>query len=222
MVPCLYGTEMHDICKQLALSWARRGPQHRIDAGDDFTRLTLDTIALCAMDYRFNSFYQEARHPYVEAMNTVLSGAATRQNPVVSKFWGGNAAVQVTEARKVQNQIAATIVEERRKHPKEKRDLLNAMVNGRDPKTGEHLSDRLISANMNTFLVAGHETTSSLLSFVFYNLLKHPATYRAAQEEVDRVVGTGAVVPHHLKELEYLNGVLRECLRLYPTAPGFT
>ena len=69
---------------------------------------------------------------------------------------------------------------------------------------------------------SGHETTSSLLAFAFYNLLSHPEAYHTAQAEVDRVVGTGAVRANHLKDLEYLNAVLRESIRLYPTAPAIT
>ena len=152
---------MHDISKQLALSWARKGPEHRIDAAEDFTRLTLDTIALCAMNYRFNSFYQESQHPFVEAMNTVLGGAANRssQLPLVSRLLG-NGEAEIMEARKMQTRIARGIVEERRKHPSDRKDLLNAMINGRDPKTGEQMSDGLISSNMVTFLVAGRAEES--------------------------------------------------------------
>ena len=36
------------------------------------------------------------------------------------------------------------------------------------------------------------------------------------------MVGNGAIRSHHLKELRYINAVLRETLRLYPTAPAFT
>lgn len=39
-------TEMHDIASQLVLKWARFGPENDIDVTSDFTRLTLDTIAL--------------------------------------------------------------------------------------------------------------------------------------------------------------------------------
>lgn len=40
---------------------------------------------------------------------------------------------------------------------------------------------------MITFLIAGHETTSGLLSFTWYYLLKNAAAYEAAQKEVDEV-----------------------------------
>ena len=68
----------------------------------------------------------------------------------------------------------------------------------------------------------GHETTSGLLSFAMLNLLKNEAAYRAAQEEVDTVIGRVPVRVDHLKKLEYLNAVLRETLRLSPTAPAMT
>lgn len=50
--------EMYDIASQLVMKWARFGGDEKIHVTDDFTRLTLDSIALCAMGTRFNSFYQ--------------------------------------------------------------------------------------------------------------------------------------------------------------------
>ncbi|KAK8079173.1 cytochrome p450 [Apiospora phragmitis] len=169
---------MHDIASQMVLKWARQGPSHRILAPEDFSRLTLDTIALCAMDYRFNSFYQEFR-------------------------------------------ICQEVVDHRRQNPTEKKDLMNAMLYGKDPKTGETMRDRLIAVNMQTFLIAGHETTSGLLSFSFLLMLKNPKTFFAAQQEVDRIIGKDKIEAKHLRDLKYINGVLRETLRLNPTAPAF-
>jgi cytochrome P450/NADPH-cytochrome P450 reductase len=73
---------------------------------------------------------------------------------------------------------------------------------------------------MITFLIAGHETTSGLLSFTFYYLLKSPIAYETAQQEVDDVIGKGPITVDHLTKLPYLNAVLRESLRLSPTAPS--
>jgi cytochrome P450 len=49
--------DMRDISNQLVLKWERFGPNLEIDPTDDLTRVALDTIALCSMSYRLNSFY---------------------------------------------------------------------------------------------------------------------------------------------------------------------
>lgn len=217
--------EMHDVASQLVLKWARMGPSYRIPVTSDFTRLTLDTIALCAMDYRFNSFYQDELHPFVQAMNSGLTAASDRLkvSSLVRKMmpWD-KSAEKVKQDGAYMQQVARELVQIRRENPTEKRDLLNAMVNNADPKTGEYMSDELISANMVTFLIAGHETTSGLLSFAMVNLLKNPAAYFKAQQEVDTVLGRGKMTPEHLKDLRYIDAVLRETLRLTPTAPAFS
>jgi cytochrome P450/NADPH-cytochrome P450 reductase len=51
--------------------------------------------------------------------------------------------------------VSNELVQHRRDNPTEKKDLLNAMIYGKDPKTGSTMRDDLIAANMQTFLVAG-------------------------------------------------------------------
>ena len=70
------------------------------------------------------------------------------------------------------------------------------------------------------FANPGHETTSGLLSFLFYSLLENPRAYSKLQEEIDTVVGNSAVTFEHMSKLPYLEACLRETLRLYPTAPA--
>ena len=176
------------------------------------------------MDYRFNSFYQDELHPFVKAMNNSLSASSDRLKigPMIRKMmpWD-KTAEKLQEDRLYMGKVAQDLVKTRRDNPTEKHDLLNAMIKNKDPKTGELMSDGLISANMITFLIAGHETTSGLLSFAMLYLLKNPATYFAARDEVDKVLGRGKMTVEHLKDLHYINAVLRETLRLSPTAPAF-
>ena len=65
--------KMLDIADQMFVRWERFGPDAVIDVPDNMTRLTLDTIALCAFDYRFNSFYQNEMHPFVGEMVGALA-----------------------------------------------------------------------------------------------------------------------------------------------------
>ena len=68
--------DMFDVATQLVLKWERFGSEYRIDPTDDFTRLALDTIALCSMHYRINSFYTVSRSEvYLWYISLTLSEA---------------------------------------------------------------------------------------------------------------------------------------------------
>ena len=67
----------------------------------------------------------------------------------------------------------------------------------------------------------GHETTSGLLTFAIHMLLEHPDIMRKAQEEVDRVFGDETPRQELVAKLTYIDQILRETLRLWPTAPAF-
>lgn len=215
--------DMKDIASQLVLKWARMGEDYRIPAADDFTRLTLDTLALCAMSYRFNSFYRDEMHPFIGAMTAFLKvgGSRSRRPGYMAPFYRAEDETFFQNIKYMRD-LSADLVKQRKEHPVETKDLMNAMVNGKDPKTGESLSEDTIINNMITFLIAGHETTSGLLSFLWYYMLKSPEAYRKAQEEVDNVLGTRSMQFEDLSKFPYITAMLRETLRLQPTAPGFS
>ncbi|KAK4202781.1 putative bifunctional cytochrome P450 E-class, group I:NADPH-P450 reductase [Triangularia verruculosa] len=213
--------EMHELAAQLAMKWARHGPQQSIAVSEDFTRLALDTIALCSMDFRFNSYYHDELHPFITAMSNFLieSGNRAIKGNFLSNllFWSSN---RYFADIKTLRTTAQAILDARRANPNGRQDLLSAMLDGVDRKTGEKLDDGAIIDNLITFLIAGHETTSGMLSFAFVMLLKNPETLRKAQQEVDQVIGRGPITVEHMKKLPYVTAVLRETLRLCPTIPS--
>ncbi|KAI8221523.1 Bifunctional cytochrome P450/NADPH--P450 reductase [Colletotrichum sp. SAR 10_96] len=194
--------EMHDIATQMAMKWARHGSSTPIMATEDFTRLTLDTIALCAMDFRFNSYYREELHPFITAMGDALTECGNRdRRPAIANYFFRGTEHKFFADIDLMRKTADEVLQARKASPSDRKDLLAAMLNGVDPKTGQKMTDASIIDNLITFLIAGHETTSGLLSFAFYELLKKPAAYQKAQQEVD--------------------SVLRETLRLCATIPAF-
>jgi cytochrome P450/NADPH-cytochrome P450 reductase len=216
---------MQDIADQLVEKWERLNPDDEVDVPADMTRLTLDTIALCGFGYRFNSFYRDTQHPFVAAMNRVLSESQARmQKTALQKALRVRATRQLQEDGQFMAALVDQLIRERREQGAagETRDLLGRMINGVDPKSGEKLPDENIRAQCITFLIAGHETTSGLLSFAIYYLMKNPEALARARAEVDEVLG-GTLVPSYeqVHRLEYIDQVLSESLRLWPTAPGF-
>lgn len=215
---------MLDIAEQMMLRWERFGPEAVIDVPADMTRLTLDTIALCAFDFRFNSFYSDELHPFVGAMTMTLDKAlqrGLRPKFVNALDFTGNHSFEVNI--ELLHKVAGELLAERRADPDaaSKDDLLGRMLNGRDPETGEGLSDENIANQMVTFLIAGHETTSGLLSFTTYLLLRNPDVLDKARAIVDEVLGEDVLRVEHLAKLRYLEQILMESLRLWPTAAGF-
>jgi cytochrome P450/NADPH-cytochrome P450 reductase len=152
----LFKTEMHDIATQLVMKWARQGPKQKIMVTDDFTRLTLDTIALCAMGTRFNSFYTEEMHPFVDAMVGMLrtAGDRGRRPALVNNLPTAENNKYYEDIEYLRN-LSKELVDTRKENPEEKKDLLNALINGRDPKTGKGMTHDSIIDNMITFLIAG-------------------------------------------------------------------
>lgn len=148
--------EMYDISTQLVAKWARLDSDQSILVSDDFTRLTLDSIALAAMDKRFNSFYHEDMHPFVDAMTGFLleSGARLKRTRL-EMLLNRTPQLQYEKNIALMRSVAQEVIDKRRRSPTDKKDLLNAMLLGKDPKTGERLTDESIMDNMITFLIAG-------------------------------------------------------------------
>ena len=71
---------------------------------------------------------------------------------------------------------------------------------------GEGLTEENVKAQMLTFLIAGHETTSGMLSFAMAHILKNPEVYAKVQHEVDSVLGKEPIRFEHLSKLTYING----------------
>lgn len=214
---------MLDIAEQMLLRWERFGPGAVIDVPDQMTRLTLDTIALCAFDVRLNSFYQNEAHPFVAAMAGALEEAGARsRRPAIASRLNVLGARRYASDIDLLHRVADALIAERRAHPEHAvGDLLDTMLTGRDPETGQGLPDENIRYQIVTFLIAGHETTSGLLSFAIHLLLKHPEALARARAEVDAVFGTEAPRVEDLARLPFVEQVLQETLRLWPTAPAF-
>lgn len=110
------------------------------------------------------------------------------------------------------------IIRERRAHlkrqpsPQDKPDLLTRLC------AAPELDDAAIRDQLLTMLIAGHDTSTALLSWTLYLLGAHPDTMQAAREEVRNVLGEDGTPPSaaQLNRLELLNRVLHESLRLYP------
>jgi cytochrome P450 / NADPH-cytochrome P450 reductase len=118
------------------------------------------------MDTRFNSFYKEQMHPFVDAMVGVLSESGARaQRPAFATYLMRSTQQKYDADIELLKKVAGEAIAERQAHPSDKKDLLNAMLKGRDPKTGERMTEQSIMNNMITFLIAGKPLSLSSKSY---------------------------------------------------------
>jgi len=222
-----YHPSMVDIADQLVKKWERLNGDEEIDVVHDMTALTLDTIGLCGFDYRFNSFYRRDYHPFVESLVRSLETIMMIRGLPMENLWMQKRRRNLAADVAFMNRMVDEIVAERRKNAaaaEDKKDMLGAMMTGVDRLTGEQLDDVNIRYQINTFLIAGHETTSGLLSCTLYALLKHPDILRKAYAEVDRVLGPdldARPTYQQVTQLTYITQILKEALRLWPPAPAY-
>lgn len=222
-----YHPSMVDIAEQLVKKWDRLNGDEEIDVVHDMTALTLDTIGLCGFDYRFNSFYRRDYHPFVESLVRSLETIMMTRGLPLEGLWLKGRRRDLAHDVAFMNKMVDEIIAERRGNAEAaegKKDMLGAMMTGVDRSTGEQLDDVNIRYQINTFLIAGHETTSGLLSCTLYALLKHPDVLKKAYEEVDRVLGPdidARPTYQQVTQLMYITQILKEALRLWPPAPAY-
>nr|AID61424.1 cytochrome P450 [Calliphora stygia] len=84
---------------------------------------------------------------------------------------------------------------------------------------GESLTNQQVRDEVNTFMFEGHDTTTSATSFCLYALSRHAPVQQKLFLELREYFGdqlNRAITYKDLQELNYLNCVIKESLRLYP------
>ena len=122
-------------------------------------------------------------------------------------------------SRRVLDEIVFGEIARRRADPgRERHDILSLLVDVRG-EGGEAFTDREIRDQVMTLMFAGHDTSTSTLTFMLHELARHPDVVARLVEEQDRVLaGATPTIDQLEREMPYLEMVLDEVLRLYPPA----
>ncbi|WP_369251186.1 cytochrome P450 [Streptomyces sp. R41] len=216
-----YYGQMLEIAQNLVGKWDRKEGES-VHITDDYTRLTLDTIALSGFGYRFDSFEKEELHPFLRALLEALVESMRRAQELPSMT-----ALRKDDDKKYRENIqlmrdlVESVIKERREGKGTgEGDLLGLMLEATDPETGKPLDDENVRDQVLTFLIAGHETTSGLLSFATYSLMRNPHVLAQAYAEVDRLL-PGDTVPDYdtIMQMDVIPRILEETLRLWAPIP---
>jgi cytochrome P450 len=192
--------------------FAKRGES--FDVAAEMTFLTLSII----VDALFGVNLGSRTRVLCEALNVLLDdlGAmgCTQINTPLTFSASSRNRFQI--AIRTLDEIVATIIDERRRVPADRADLMSVLLTARDAQTGKNLTDRQIRDEVVTMMIAGHETTAMVLSWAWTLLATNSVAERNLHDEVSRVLGTRPPTLGDLGNLPYTLMVLQESMRLYP------
>jgi cytochrome P450 len=117
------------------------------------------------------------------------------------------------------HRLAAEILRAVRVDPDRDAPLVRALIEVIDPQTDRPLTDDEICHELVLFMLAGHDTTSTTLTYALWSLGHHPVIQDRVRVEV-AALGEDALTPDDVPELGLTVRVLHEALRLCPPAAG--
>uniref|UniRef100_A0A2M4AQ83 Putative cytochrome n=1 Tax=Anopheles triannulatus TaxID=58253 RepID=A0A2M4AQ83_9DIPT len=216
------------------------------DIYENVTYCALDIISESAMGVKLNTQHNP-HSEYVEAVKEISDiifkrlFSLAREYKWVFRFQ--KASRRQDELVKVVHDFAHRVISERKQQLEDERErqltnqkLEEMDVYGKRRMTlldlllnvtidGQPLSDTDIREEVDTFMFAGHDTTTSCISFACYHLSRNPAIQQKVYEEIQEIVGPDAarieLTNSTLQDLRYLDLVIKETLRMNPSVPIF-
>ncbi len=217
---------MVTVADEMAERWSRLRDGRRIDIASEMARVTLRVLGQTVFSEAMNGpedTFARVVSRYLDAVGKIdpldildmpawvprLASAQTR--PLI-RFFEDEVSGMLAKRRALMTGDAAAAP----------RDLLTLLLEARDPETGLGLTDDDVKANLITFLIAGHETTSNALTWALFLLSDNPEAREAVEREVDALMPDGHVDPARVDAFVHTRAALDEAMRLYPPAASIS
>ena len=187
--------------------------------GDDGT---LDFVEFCRVLTNFTSSRCLLGREFREGMNDEFAAVYHDLEMGVTPLAYLNAHLPIPSfirrdrARVRLVEMISKITEARRREQRVGEDFLQTLMDAKY-QDGRSLTEDEITGLLLAGMFAGHHTSSVTTAWAMIDLLRNPASLKRAIDEVDRVFASGRAVNHAaLRELSFLENVVKETLRLHP------
>ncbi|MDF3058848.1 MAG: cytochrome [Rariglobus sp.] len=202
-------------CEESASRYASAADSSQpLDLASEMSRLTFTIVGRCLFGSELGPRATDVEQAFPVLLEELFNRA---QSAVSLPIW-----LPTPAHRRFQRAIATvddvvrTVLDERRGATADRPDLLSLLLEARD-EDGSRLSEQEVRDHIVTFLLAGHETTASALTWTLCLLATHADTLHAVEAELDATLHGQPLTLDALPKLTHLDAVLRESLRLYPT-----
>lgn len=207
-----FGGHMAQAAETVADGWTDAA---ELDLDVECRRLTLRALGRSVLGIDLDERSDSIADPLRVALGYIADRAL---RPVRAPRWLPTPArTRSRAARDALHRLAGDILQACRTDPGRDAPLVHALLAATDPATGQKLSDEEICGELVAFMVAGHDTTATALTYALWALGHHPDMQQRVAAEAG-AVGNLELTPDDVPRLGYTVQVLHEALRLCPPA----
>nr|WP_225952529.1 cytochrome P450 [Mycobacterium sp. OAS707] len=209
-----FGGHMSRAAQQFVDRWPDGG---EVDLDVECRKVAMQSLGRSVLGIDLN----ERAETIARCMHVASSYTADRAlRPVHAPRWLPTPARRKARtAVRAMRKITDEMVHACREDPTRDAPLVQALIAATDPETGQHLSDDDISNDLLIFMLAGHDTTATALTYSLWILGHHPDIQARVAAEA-AAIGDRELTPDDVPRLGYTVQVLHESLRLCPPAAG--
>ncbi|XP_073811906.1 probable cytochrome P450 6a21 [Musca autumnalis] len=196
-----------------------------LEVRDLISRYTADVIGSCAFGMEINSLQQ----PNTEFLKMCRRALVEQRMGIVIRFSYPDIARRLHVKHTLGDveeyfiDIIRNTLQCREQSGVRRNDFIDILLDLKNNNLGEdaqNLSFGQIAAQIFSFLLAGYESSSTAMAFALYELAQNPTEQEKARQEVIEVIERHDQLFSYecLKDLVYLEQIMKETLRLYPIA----
>jgi cytochrome P450 len=207
--------DMHATLDEVLVEFDRTAQAGPVDVAAEMVRMTLATI----MRSLFSVRLPPEDESVISSGITAIQRFMVRQivHPYLKKWFAlSGQLAKHHEIRSQGDQILERIVQQRRARSAPNDDFLQLLLDAGAKDTGCGFTPRQILDESMQMLVAGHETSSNVLTWLLYLLNLHPAWLAKIRSELCSVVGNEPLAARHLVNLPLTTAAIEEAMRLFP------
>ncbi|XP_038174068.1 LOW QUALITY PROTEIN: cytochrome P450 4F4-like [Arvicola amphibius] len=217
--------------------WQRlaSGGSARLDMFENISLMTLDSLQKCV--FSFDSNCQEKSSEYISAILELSALVSKRYQQLLlhvdSLYQLTPDGMRFRKACRLVHDFTDTVIQGsadnalpsqdgedvlKAKAKSKTLDFIDVLLLAQD-EDGKQLSDEDIRAEADTFMFEGHDTTASGLSWILYNLARHPEYQERCRQEVQELLRnreSTEIEWDDLAQLPFLTMCIKESLRLHP------
>ncbi|MFI4974010.1 MAG: cytochrome P450 [Caulobacterales bacterium] len=216
-----YASVMAKTTEEFRQVWDQQPDGVRIDISEQMTALTLRIIS--------KTMFSDD-----ETLMTGITGGALHESqdafdfnildilPIIGPMRMKKRMQAMSQTFAPMDGAIGRLIEARKAYPSAEPDLLGRLVAAMDEDTGARMTAKEVRDQVLTIFIAGHETTASAMTFVWWMLSQHPAVEAKLHAELQEVLGGRTPGEADVPKLVYAKRIIDETLRLYPSAPGLS